>query len=66
MTTTHITAAINAILGATAPQKGEVVFDLGFGVEGFGGWHTTSEAIKIVRDNPRIEFKPVSYWRLTA
>jgi hypothetical protein len=66
MTTTHINTAITAILGAVAPQTGEVVFDLGSGVEGFGGWYTSEEAIKIIRENPRIEFKPVSYWTLAG
>jgi hypothetical protein len=64
MNNTHVTRAIETIMGAVAPHTGEVVFDLGKGVEGFGGWYTAPEAIKIVRDNPRIDFAPVSAWRL--
>jgi hypothetical protein len=64
MTQSHITTALNTIKGAVAPAKGEIVFDLGFGIEGFGGLYTAAEAVRVILDNPRVEFKPVSFWQL--
>jgi|LauGreDrversion4_2_1035121.scaffolds.fasta_scaffold41159_4 hypothetical protein len=58
----HQSKAIEVIMNATYPEEGTIVVEMG--AEGYPGLFIADQAIQIIVNTPKVEFKPQYFWKL--